>query len=275
MPLEHSASPGRGQVPKRPTPAAAAELASWPITVVGRDGDDAMMVVYRRPGNRVWLTWAPQLASWDRTGAPSQLRLAQFLAHADASTSALLTGDGPFAVELTVGLPDGTALDTDGRDLDNYLYPLAQHLGATRFAAVFGRKTRGRSWLATGPAVPDTKPATAPRFTARLTGSYVRPEWKRALRDLLIRDGVTPAPAGPLALHVTIGTGPARNWANLWKPLIDSLGPLLGEHPGRPFHPHDDRIVDLSLHHHIDAALGYDVQVGLRWAPLTATTVPS
>jgi hypothetical protein len=233
---------------------------------------DAVVVVYHRPDGRIWLTEPPALASWDRAGSSGQLRLARFLADADAVTSPLLTGAGPFAVELGVGVPETRALDTDGRDLDNYLYPLIRRLGPGRVTAAFGRKTRGRSWLAIAPARPDPEPAAA-QFTALVTGSYVRPDWKHTLVQRLAHAGISQAPAGPLALRVTIGTGPARNWTNLWKPLIDSLGPILGEHDGRPFHPYDDRIVDLSLHHHTAPRLGHDVQVGLWWA--TAATVPA
>jgi hypothetical protein len=67
-------------------------------------------------------------------------------------------------------------------------------------------------------------------------------------------------------MDVAITTGPARNWANIWKPLIDALGPILGEDPRRPFHPHDDRIVSLGLHHDVERDIGHDVIVGLRWA---------
>ena len=60
---------------------------------------------------------------------------------------------------------------------------------------------------------------------------------------------------------MTIGktTGPGRNSANIWKPLIDACGPVLGENPERPFHPNDDRIINLGLHHNINTAIGHDV----------------
>nr|MDT0659120.1 hypothetical protein [Micromonospora sp. DSM 115978] len=231
------------------------------------------MVGHRRPGNRVWLAETPQLASWDRAGSPSQVRLARFLDHAEAAVASLLVGAGPFAVELAVGEPDGQTRYARGRDLDNYLFPLVTRLGPTRVTAAFGRKIRGRSWIGAGPAVPE--PVAALPFTARIAGSYVKPEWKHELRNRLIATGVRPMPPGPLALWVGIGTSPGRNWANLWKPLIDALGPVLGEPPGRPFHPYDDRIVDLSLHHHTDPALGHDVQVGLWWAPGPVVITPS
>lgn len=54
------------------------------------------------------LSVEPQLASWDRAGHPSQLRLASFLAHVDAVAAPIIaTEDGRLAVELIVGLPAG------------------------------------------------------------------------------------------------------------------------------------------------------------------------
>jgi len=41
---------------------------------------------------------------------------------------------------------------------------------------------------------------------------------------------------GPAGLTIALTTGPGRNWASLWKPLIDAFGPVLGEDPARPFH---------------------------------------
>ena len=36
---------------------------------------------------------------------------------------------------------------------------------------------------------------------------------------------------GPVGLKIALTTGPGRNWASLWKPLIDAFGPVLGEDP--------------------------------------------
>jgi hypothetical protein len=180
----------------------------------------------------------------------------------------------PFAVDPGVGVPEPAQWTPAGGTWTPNLYPLIRRLGPGHVTAAFGRKTRGRSWLAIEPARPDPAPA-APQFTALVTGSYVRPDWKRMLHQRLVRAGITQAPAGPLALRVAIGTSPARSWTNPWKLLIDSLGPILGEHDGPPFHPYDDRIVDLSLHHHTSPGLGHDVQVGLWWATATAATVPA
>jgi len=99
----------------------------------------------------------PQLASWDRAGHPSQVKLARFLAHVDAIAGPVLaTVSGRVAAELIVGFSDGASLIDGGHDLDNYLFPVAQRLGPERVAAVFGRKICGPSSLAVGPAQPDT-----------------------------------------------------------------------------------------------------------------------
>jgi hypothetical protein len=134
--------------------AAVAVLRQLPCT----GEDQGMTVLYRRPAGRMPLTVGPQLAGWDRGGSPSQVRLGQFLDHAEAlATPVLATGDGPFAVELTVGLFDHLPFAGGGRDLDNYLFPLAQRLGAMRIAAVFGRKVHGSSFLSIGLAKPDER----------------------------------------------------------------------------------------------------------------------
>lgn len=69
-------------------------------------------------------------------------------------------------------------------------------------------------------------------------------------------------------MTVGITTGPGRNWANIWKSLIDAFGPVLGENPERPFHPNDDRITSLGLHHNVNAAIGHDVIITAWWTSL-------
>jgi hypothetical protein len=60
-------------------------------------------------------------------------------------------------------------------------------------------------------------------------------------------------------VEIAAMTGRGRNWAALWKPLIDAFAPVLSEDPVRPFHPRDDRIVSPGLHHHITNGIGHDV----------------
>ena len=75
--------------------------------------------------------------------ARAQVRLGAFLDHAEAAAAPMIAAvDGRLAVELSVGLRGELALTSGGRDLDNYLFPLAQRLGPARIAAMFGRKVR-------------------------------------------------------------------------------------------------------------------------------------
>ena len=226
-----------------------------------------MAMVYRRPAGVMRQSVKPQLASWERAGHPSQVKLARFLAHVDTIAGPVLAAvRGRVAVELIVGFSAGVCLIDDGHDLDNYLFPLAQRLGPQRVAAIFGRKIHGPSSLAVGPAQPETAGPT-PQFSVRMAGSYVRKEWKQRLHDRLAAGDVLPL-GGPAGLEIALTTGPGRNWANLWKPLIDAFGPVLGEDPTRPFHPHDDRIVSLGLHHTIDTGIAHEVIINAWWTSL-------
>jgi hypothetical protein len=49
-----------------------------------------MAMVYRRPVGVMRQSVKPQLASWDRAGHPSQVKLARFLAHVDAIAGPVL-----------------------------------------------------------------------------------------------------------------------------------------------------------------------------------------
>jgi hypothetical protein len=227
-----------------------------------------MTTLYCRPAHRVALSVKPQLASWDITGSPGQVKLDGFLNCAEAVAAPMMTEvDGLLAVELTVGLLGELSLTGGGRDLDNYLFPLAQRLGPARIAAMFGRKVHGPSFLAVGRAVPDHA-ASPPQFTAQIAGSYVRPEWKTTLHERLLQIQHEVMAAGPISLAIGITTGPGRNWANIWKPLIDAFGPVLDENPEQPFHPNDDRITSLGLHHNVNTAIGHDVRITAWWRNL-------
>jgi len=107
---------------------------------------------------------------------------------------------------------------------------------------MFGRKIHGPSSLAAGPARLDTA-EVSPLFLTRMAG---------------------PLSAQSGCRSSMTGLRWGRNWASLWKPLIDAVGPVPGEDPARPFHPHDDRIVSLALHHTIDTGIARDVIIGAR-----------
>lgn len=224
-----------------------------------------MTVLFARPRDVHELPEAlkPQLASWDWAGSASQAKLGEWLRHIDPYIEAAKAEPGPYAFELIVGLPDSAPLHEGGRDLDNYLLPVAERIGARQVAAAFGRKVRGKSSFAVSPARP-AGALTGPRFATTMTTSSDKPAWRETLRERLVRAGVRVEPPGPLSLTAVITSGPSRVAANLWKPLIDSLGPVLGEHPARG--PLDDRITDLRLHHHTDPGLGHSVSIELWWA---------
>src|ERR1700728_3156970 len=162
-----------------------------------------MAMVYRRPVGVMRQSVKPQLASWDRAGHPSQVKLARFLAHVDAIAGPVLaTASGRVAAELIVGFSDGVSLIDGGHELDTDLFPLAQRLGPQRVAAIFGRKIHGPSSLAVGPAQPGTAQAT-PQFSVRMAGSYERTEWKQALHDRLAARAATIDP-GPVGLQLAL-----------------------------------------------------------------------
>ena len=134
------------------------------------------------------------------------------------------------------------------------------------WAAVFGRKIHGPSSLAVGPVQPATAGAT-PQFSTRMAGPIKRRKWRQELHDRLALQAAIIDP-GPVGLTIALTTGPGRNWASLWKPLIEAFGAVLGEDPTRPFHPHDDRIVSLGLHHTMDTGIARDVIIHAWWSSL-------
>jgi hypothetical protein len=104
---------------------------------------DGMAFLFARPEGGFALSVAPELASWDKAGSPGQVRRAAFLANVGSPAGpAIASTDGPVAVELIVGLAPAVPLTSGGRDLDNYLCPLAQHLGAGHIQAMFGHSER-------------------------------------------------------------------------------------------------------------------------------------
>jgi hypothetical protein len=189
-----------------------------------------MAVVYRRPVGAVRLSVEPQLASWDRAGHPSQVKLGGFLAHVDAVAGRMLaTVSGPVAAKLIIVFRGDVSLIGGGRDLDNYLFPVAQRLGPERVAAIFGRKIHGPSSLAVGPVQPDMAEATRSSRSA----------WR-----------------GPMSAR----SGNKRSTIGLRSKL--------GEDPIRPFHPHDDHIVSLGLYHTIDTSVTHEVIMDAWWTSL-------
>ena len=112
-----------------------------------------MPVLHSRPSaTAISMERPPQLASWKRDDDPDQVQLAAYVEYmTGVAVPVLADSDDPVAVELIVGLPATRPL-TAQRDLDNYLNPVVNGLGANRFVSVFGRKLhQDHSTLAIGP----------------------------------------------------------------------------------------------------------------------------
>jgi hypothetical protein len=137
------------------------------------------------------------LTEYARRPEPERELIRSGLRDGVVAPSAAAAGER-LAVELVVGLPEAVSLVGGGRDLDNYLFPIAQRLGAARLAAVFGRKVHGTSLVALGAAT-SAAVDSPPQFTTRMVGSYVKSGWKHQLRAKLEQAGVEPAPPGPVA----------------------------------------------------------------------------
>jgi plasmid stabilization system protein ParE len=114
-------------------------------------------------------------------------------------------------------------------------------------------------------------------LVVRTHGSAQTTGWKDQIRDACIAARPTQT-IGPVAVTVRFGVSARRNWTNLWKPAIDSLGPMLGEPvPGKRFEPSDDRIVRLDLHRVVRADLADDVLIEVWWqtgVPAAAESAP-
>lgn len=268
---------GQGRQPRpvrSKTGSVRAERQAWPgasglPTGVPRasPGDFAL---YDRPNRHVIpLSTPPRLESWDAASSPSQVALRGYVDElAELAEPKLRAFSGPPALALRVGLPPDVALDSGGRDLDNYVFPVVRRLGADRFDAVWAEKAHGASSLAVDSMSPIQAPPVSEgwSFAGAVPGSSAQSKrWKEELSSQFPQ---VDTGTGPIALHVAFRVSKARNWSALWKPAIDSLGGILGvENLSQPFHPRDDRIVVLGLHRMIDEAMGWKVAVGAWWRP--------
>lgn len=178
--------------------------------------------------------------------------------------------DGPWALRLDVGLAPHLDL-LDKRDLDNYAKPLASRLSDGRLVSVWcTKRTGGQSAVQIEAAREVPAPSTGV-LQATTTASWDGPAAKEQIRSAIA--DVPELPDGPVKLELAFTVGPSRNWLNLWKPTIDSLGALLGhEHPFRPWNPRDGRITELGMRLDIDPSLRHGVLIGI--AARTTAAVP-
>jgi len=208
--------------------------------------------------DEVVLEERPRLASWDAMASPAQAALRAYLDRLqsaadrpDLSAFHLIVGD------VTEGSP--------GHDLDNFLYPVAKRFGANRFDLVRGSKRRSRGHrLVVGVAVSGDPPRASDGWSSVVVGTEGSTDsraWKEDVHAQVARVVHTPE-TGPVEMEIVFRIGPSRTWVNLWKPAIDSLGPILGE-GRRPFMPEDDMIVELGLHRQVDPGMGFRVELGI------------
>lgn len=98
------------------------------------------------------------------------------------------------------------------------------------------------------------------------TASASSPRYKEQIRDQLAT--ATPVPGDGVALQVAFVVGPHRAWANLWKPTIDALGPIIGRDGDHEWNARDGRITALGLHCAVDPHAGHEVRIAIRATPI-------
>jgi hypothetical protein len=152
-----------------------------------------------------------------------------------------------------------------GGNLDNYLFPIARRLGPERFDAVFGTKRHGAASTLAVARARSIAPHRTPDMVVRTTASPSTRVWKQQVRDVCAKAvPVEPIP-GAVGNDIEFRLNPARNWSTVWKPAIDSLGPLLGVPNAHRPTPNDDRIVRLGLQRSLGASVGWDIVLSLWW----------
>jgi hypothetical protein len=229
---------------------------------------------YARPGEGLHLLDVrPALASWDKAGSPGRMRQDAFIDHAcSVVAGSIAAAPDPLSVWLDVGLPGEVPL-LALNDLDNYLNPfvpaLAKRTGR-QFTSVWASKRHvAGSSIAVGQALCVADPGGEYAFQVRTSVSAEKTAYREAIRDQVT--ATSPLPAGGVVLQLAFVVGPARAWANLWKPTIDALGAVLGRDDGaQEWNIRDGRITELGLHCTIDLNRGHDVEIAVRVSMATA-----
>lgn len=211
----------------------------------------------------------PRLASWNANHHPDQRAVQHYLDEVEAAVVPVIDvhRGAPLYLRVHAALPEGAEL-LRGHDVENYLTPLAQRLRNLPFVHARGTKAvGGESFIEVGLADAGLQEHRCgfSSITVRGTGAAGTNSWKRDLREQIIQSGASRAPPGPLTMAIVIRCSPKRAWHNLWKPLGDALGPILGESGTNPFHPADDRIVDLTLSFEPSEEVGWDVEARVYW----------
>jgi hypothetical protein len=211
----------------------------------------------------------PKLASWNANADPGQIAVQRYLDDIEHELDPLPKDSGLF-LHMEIDVKNREHL-LHHHDLDNYLYPAVQRLGASRFRLVGAiKRIGGGSSLQIGVTKSSNVFHEHEGWIAFLhdTGgiSVEKSEWKRGIRDALQTQQILPLKFGAVELQLIYKCSSRRSWSSLWKPTIDAMGPILGEpNPHRPFYPNDDRIVSLALHLNTGDSIGWSVQIGMMW----------
>jgi len=212
----------------------------------------------------------PQLESWNAKSDPAQIKLQKYLDEIERELGYIPSIGNRLFLHMDIDVLKQEHL-LQHHDLDNYLYPIVKRLGAARFIYVSATKrVWGGSRLVIGQAKPINelaKEESWQHFSYNAGNTSVqKPSWKQQLREALNATQSQQLQSGPVEVNLVWLCSSQRNWASLWKPTIDAMGPVLGEpFSSRPFYPNDDRIVSLALHLNIDDRIGWSVQVGMMW----------
>lgn len=215
------------------------------------------------------LSRQPVLARLEAAGPPPRPEVGAYLDGLVADLEWTPRAGDHLALELDLGLPSFVPLLAPGHDLDDYLFPIVGRLGTIRFDAVFAVKRRGiRSTIRVGPAVAADRPPAEPLVSVRTTADATSIDWKEQVHEACRAATPAPAPAGGVAVELRFTLSRRRNWAALWQPALDSLGPILGvPDPTRPYRADDSRVTALAMHRRLDDTLGHRVLVEVWWRP--------
>lgn len=211
----------------------------------------------------------PVLASWNKNSDPEQQKLQQYLKHLREDLGPLPADERGLFLHMDIAVrPEAY---THHHDLDNYLYPVISCLKAPNFVFVSGTKhVEGTSRLVIGRAEPVGVLEESQGWTHATIDSPVmsaqNTAWKVGVRERLLALGPSRLAVGPVEMHLTWRYMAHLNWADLWKPPIDAMGPVLGEpRSDHPFDPDDGRIVSLGLHLTRDAEAWLGMPIGMHW----------
>lgn len=216
-------------------------------------------------GPPIELPGPPPKTTFGGSGSPEGLRIGRYMREVESDVAPLMADPAPLlGIRLDVGL--ATSVDPlTHNDLDNYLEPLASHLGRGRLVGAWAKKGRGNhstlvlgSVGATPAALDGCAHATASSTGLTTTGK----------RDIgrQVANQCRPTRWGPISMELAIRVSSADRWVRAWKPIIDSLVAILGRRPGKTeFDIEDGRIVELALHCEVERSLKHRVEVELWW----------